>query len=684
MAYSREVSRGIARGVDSATNVVGDPYYLAQAHLVLDAKEGALAAGGAAAVHLDGVATWENQAATKPNYLHLPGVAANYASVPDAANLDGFVDFTLQVDDVTVPDWTPSAANCLISKYSTSQVAWRLDLQADGTFRLYTSADGSAETNNFSAATGLGAGATASVRVLRVGELVRFYLDSGSGFALLGSESANTVGTLHGSSAKVEVGMRSGGGYTQLEGSIGRARVWSDATQTTNVLDIDFSKARKGDTSFTCISGQTVTINSTAINTPAAIRRASGSDARQVTASTQGKLLTPSAGNLPAAHFPGVGGNFYSVPDAADLDGFTSYTVECKGVTLSSWTPSADQGLAAKWTSSGSQRSWRFQLTTAGNLVLYTSFDGSASSIGIDYESDTSSIATGLSAGATADLMVVRDVSVPEVRFYVNGVQLGSGQTCATTACAAKSSVTRLGMAYNTTGKPLTGKMTRARVWNSAVAAPANPTETPVLDINFELDATHGAASFTPTIGGTVTTTTNYNNPCRVIGYPVVRTDGSDDYMHGMWAENLTPGRYFMVATRLGDGGESSHRIFNTWTPSGIETGTAGFIHSYQAGSYYASDSTFFNNHLSLGTRYLRELKCSTSAQSVLINGANALSDTNDMSAMSSTHYGLMGNYTGTENGAIDIEFLGLYPITMTDEEAAELVITLNRRFNIY
>ena len=82
--------------------------------------------------------------------------------------------------------------------------------------------------------------------------------------------------------------------------------------------------------------------------------------------------------------------------------------------------------------------------------------------------------------------------------------------------------------------------------------------------------------------------------------------------------------------------------------------------------------------------RFIREVKCSASAQSSKLDAANEISTTKDMSAMSSTDYALTGNASGGENSALDIEFLGLYPLSMSDVDAAYLVATLNQRFAIY
>ena len=214
-----------------------------------------------------------------------------------------------------------------------------------------------------------------------------------------------------------------------------------------------------------------------------------------------GALVTDlAATDSNALYLPGVASNYASVPDAADLDGFTDFTFEAKGVTFADWTtPSTAQGLMSKYKTSTNERAWRLDLQTDGKLYLVLSFLGS------DSTGYTSSEATGVTDGATADIMVMR--TGEDIRFYVDGVQLGTDQTCVTTALHNSTENVVIGASYNTTGLPMTGSMERARIWNSAVANQATPTETPVLDANFTL-ANKGVTSFTATSGQTVTVNT--------------------------------------------------------------------------------------------------------------------------------------------------------------------------------
>ena len=197
-----------------------------------------------------------------------------------------------------------------------------------------------------------------------------------------------------------------------------------------------------------------------------------------------------------ALHLPGIVSNYASVPDAADLDGFTNFTLEAKGVTLPDWTPSAEVPFISKYRASGSQKSWLLALKADGKLLLVVGFDGSA------VTQYVSTAATGVTDGATADIMVRRKLE--EVRFYVNGVMLGDAVACVTTALHAGTANVYVGDDDGWTVAPLLGSISRARVWNSAVDNQATPTETPVLDVNFAL-ASAGATSFTATSGQVVT-----------------------------------------------------------------------------------------------------------------------------------------------------------------------------------
>jgi len=286
---------------------------------------------------------------------------------------------------------------------------------------------------------------------------------------------------------------------------------WTDTTGSPNAYTTGIEIGRAGTDyfngsldEFAVFDGELTSAQVTALyngGVPAAIAGAEHWYRMGEGNTVDGALVTDlAATDSNALYLPGVAGNYASVPDAADLDGFGDFTLEAKGVTLPDWTPSPVTGLMSKYLTTGDKRSWRFQVETAGTLTLYLSFDGAAAT------SYTSTAPTGVTDGATADLMVIRTGTV--IRFYVNGVKLGDDKTSIpTTALYNSTDTAKIGMGYNTTGKPMDGSMERARIWNSAVANQATPTETPVLDMNFTL-ANKGVTSFTATSGQTVTVNT--------------------------------------------------------------------------------------------------------------------------------------------------------------------------------
>ena len=71
---------------------------------------------------------------SSPRYIRFPGTAGNYASVPDAANLDLVNDLTM-IAKVSLDDWTPAVVNFLYQKgpsQSPGGVAYGLQVATNG------------------------------------------------------------------------------------------------------------------------------------------------------------------------------------------------------------------------------------------------------------------------------------------------------------------------------------------------------------------------------------------------------------------------------------------------------------------------------------------------------------------------------------------------------------------------
>lgn len=139
-----------------------DPLGLEAALLSLSRNSGMAEAGGAAPEHLEGIATWANggtggdaaqaTSGSRPTALvgsglYLPGVAGNIWSLASHATLAAGNNFALRWDGI-LPDYTPAARMCLISKWISGAGgrSYALYLEPTGCVTLAVSTDGLATT----------------------------------------------------------------------------------------------------------------------------------------------------------------------------------------------------------------------------------------------------------------------------------------------------------------------------------------------------------------------------------------------------------------------------------------------------------------------------------------------------------------------------------------------------------
>lgn len=210
------------------------------------------------------------------HYVYLPGVASNYVSVPDAANLDitGDIDIRLHV---AADDWTPGADQCLLAKWDTAggNRSFTVELLDTGNIRLRWSVDGTASTTeDSSVAPTLTDGDDLHIRITldadngSGGADTTFYTSTdGSTWTQLGDVGSKGATTsINSGTAIVEVGTRDQSGIP-FAGKVHRAQIYSgiDGTKVLDInpsVDIDTSSdADAGQASFTASTGQTVTVN---------------------------------------------------------------------------------------------------------------------------------------------------------------------------------------------------------------------------------------------------------------------------------------------------------------------------------------------------------------------------------------------------------------------------------------
>lgn len=203
------------------------------------------------------------------NYVYLPGVASNFLSTPDATALDIVGDIDLRVQ-VAMDDWTPSSNMVLLSKYlSPSNQSFRFFQLSSGFLQLITYADGvTARSSTATVTTGVTDGAVKWVRATldvdngAVGSDVKFFTSNdGITWTQLGATVTTALTTsIYSGTAQVEIGSNDGGS-SALAGKVYRAQILN-GIDGTKVLDVDTSVIGSGSaTSFSALTGQTVTIN---------------------------------------------------------------------------------------------------------------------------------------------------------------------------------------------------------------------------------------------------------------------------------------------------------------------------------------------------------------------------------------------------------------------------------------
>lgn len=213
----------------------------------------------------------------------------------------------------------------------------------------------------------------------------------------------------------------------------------------------------------------------------------------------------PCGGGDAYLDFPGVVGNYLSVPDAAALDISSDITI-IVDVAMDDWTPATTQTLLAKWTTA-SNLSYSLSLTTGGQLQFQWTTNGST------INTVTSAAGLGiLNRGERRSLRVDMDVvngTQRQVRFYTAStnasayVQLGATSTGATTSIFSGSSNLTVGQ-QTTTTLPLAGKIFFAQV-RSGISGNATVGGSAALTIDPSVITTKVQSSFAATTGQTVT-----------------------------------------------------------------------------------------------------------------------------------------------------------------------------------
>jgi hypothetical protein len=230
--------------------------------------------GPIAGALFDGRIYWAQLEAINRARLVFPGVAGNYASVPDATTLrvTGDIDIVARIAPAT---WTPAANQVIVAKWGPLGTSYMLRLQTSGGLLLNISTTGSDNLSVGSSVPITAAnGAALWVRCTRVAAtgLLRFYTAPDAAvepttWTQLGTDRTIATGNIWSGTAPVELNSFSSGTAGWFAGRIARTIVRNGIAGTT-VLDVNENDGYNltGST-FPATSGQTVTVAQTAGNT---------------------------------------------------------------------------------------------------------------------------------------------------------------------------------------------------------------------------------------------------------------------------------------------------------------------------------------------------------------------------------------------------------------------------------
>ena len=400
-----------------------------------------------------------------------------------------------------------------------------------------------------------------------------------------------------------------------------------------------------------------------------------GGDAKQGTALNQPKALPLDANGKGYLYLSGVSGNDANVPDAANLDGFGDFTLQVDNLYLPDWTPSTQVTPIAKGSS------WQFSVHTSGSFRLDMA---GVSSVFSD--------PTGLADKTTASIRAVRAGSVFTFFYSLNDgatwvsvpFDFGGGSGVLTNVTQP------LAIGSANLSSTVLGKVSGAKVWNNATQS-----GTPVLDVDFTAtNVRHGDTKFKCGSGQVVTINQSGNDPATIIKKPVLRFDGVNDCFQGLFNQTIDGGYMFAAFSVLGDSGEAFSRIFSVNSNGADDNTSSGGIFSIRNAASSTLDSFYQGNyrlpHVEMlddaNGDILHEVKITNGNQSSLVNDANLQTATLG-TAISSEGFNIVSSAApsnANNNAAIDLEYLALFPASITDAQADSVRNYINNRNNVF
>jgi hypothetical protein len=215
-------------------------------------------------------------------------------------------------------------------------------------------------------------------------------------------------------------------------------------------------------------------------------------------------------------------------------------------------------------------------------------------------------------------------------------------------------------------------------------------------DFNGSTSIRHGDTKFN-CVGGPVSLTTAGNDPITVVKKSVLRFSTATSGLKGLFANQIDGGYMFAAFSVLGTGvasGESSGRVFSVNKTGGFDSINGGAIFSAQNGvsTYLRSRlGVTLYSHLGLyddtNGDILHESKLTQGAQLSRVNDADLKTNTNT-TVLEGDEFNIGQNEDNArangENAALDLEYLALFPASITDAQADAVRNYINKRNNVF
>jgi hypothetical protein len=553
---------------------------------------------------------------TGTNYVNLPGVDANLLTTPATSAFDITGDIDIR-GRVAMDDWTPANISVILAKnqFNAEVNSYSLAINTDGTLRLnWYDSVGTSFLNN-SIATGLADGSVKWVRATldvdngASGFDVKFFLsDDGITWTQLGTTQTTAgVTNIRVSTQLIGIGNRPNQATFPLAGKIYRAQLFN-GIDGTKVLDVDTSVITTGAaTSFTAVTGQTVTINrSTSGRKTVAVTQPTWLFGTDDYMEVNNRYMAHSTSDENYVYLSGSNGNNMSVADTPPLDVVGDIDIQVK-VAMDDWTPSAVNDLFGK--TGVSSDAYRLRLLTTGVLrFIWTNSSAAATTV-------DSTVATGITDGVTKWVRVTLDVdngaSGKDVKFFTSDdgttwTQLGTTVTTAgVTDIRATTANLFIGSYYDGT-VPSKGKFYRAIIKNGIDG-------TTVLDANAAVITLPSQTTFIDSSSNAYTVTINKS------GVGTFVSTGNYLYLPGV-TSNYASAPDSAALDITGDIDLRAKVALDDWTPSA----TANLISKNQAGavSYYLNVQTTGALRLMISLNGTAETLATSSVVNTITDGA--------------------------------------------------------------